>query len=157
MGWFRDFLKGRTRRSIAQAGVATTSAPAARLAPAASDDVETLEEFARRSFKSVVSRDISLREVGRLIELLIDATMADHPGVDKQTVLSSVMAGLSVFCPRCGQFTENAVAMLAMANEPIMQKAVFGGPNAASLAQSRCPHCGGTTAKAVFDPTKMAT
>jgi hypothetical protein len=116
-----------------------------------------MEQFAERACKSVASRDIGLGEVGELIDLLINAMMAAHTGVDKGTAFRNVMAGLAVFCPQCGQFNENAVAMLAMANDPIMGKAVFGGPNVASLAQSRCPHCGGTTAKVVFDPTKTAT
>jgi hypothetical protein len=45
--------------------------------------------------------------------------------------------------------------MLYLVGKGVTQGAIFGGPNVAALGRGVCPNCGGTSAVATFDPTKI--
>lgn len=118
---------------------------------------KSIEEFVLLACKSKTSISAQMGDVGRLIGLLKDAIPRERPDLDATKWFSYVMGGLVVCCPRCGQLTENAVAMLGMAGTDIMSKAIFGGPNVAALGQGRCPKCSGSAANITFTPPKQTT
>jgi hypothetical protein len=91
-------------------------------------------------------------EFSRLIPLLLDGVRGAHPNLPSDGASGAVMRGLVVHCPKCGQYSESAVAVMAMAGTEPMAGALFGGPKVAALGSGRCPGCGGTVVQVTYDP-----
>lgn len=127
-------------------------------APDADHPPKSLEEFARRATLTYTSTTLSASEITQLIDILQDALREKYPHLGSIEAFNHALAGLSLQCPKCGQFSEQATSRLYFAGSELMKKAkgaVFGGPNAATLAQCRCPGCGGSTIIASFNPQKL--
>lgn len=122
-----------------------------------STQADSLEDFARKACKAKTTNTMRLDEVSRFIPLLLDCVRTARPVLASSNVSEVVMAGLVVHCPKCGQFSKEAVAVMAMAGTDAMKGALFTGAKVAQLGRGRCPGCGGTTAQVTYDPKLIAS
>jgi hypothetical protein len=116
---------------------------------------QSLDQFARIACRSKSSISIQIIQTAALIDALKDALQKEYASLDSGEVFGHAQGGLTLSCPRCGAFSEQAIPMLYLVGKGATQGAIFGGPNVAALGRGACPNCGGTSAVATFDPTKI--
>jgi hypothetical protein len=85
----------------------------------------------------------------------MEAIKKEYPEMQPTESLSHAQGGLTLHCPNCGQLSEQVLPYLFLSDSDVFKNAVFMGPNVAALAQGRCPGCGGSQVKAIFNPAKL--
>lgn len=117
---------------------------------------KSLDQFVREACKSRSSVRIQIIQTASLIDMLKETLQREYPDLDSGEVFSHAQNGLTLRCITCGtQFSQQVLSLLYLAGKGTMQRAIFGGPNVATLARGRCPGCGGSTVEATFDPAKI--
>ncbi len=114
-----------------------------------------LVQFAYGASKSKSSILIQMNQTAELVDALKEALQAEYLGLDPQEAFSYAQGGLTLKCPKCGQFSEKAVPFLYLVGKGQLEGVVFGGLNVETLARGVCPICGGRTVEATFDPAKI--
>lgn len=140
-------------------GIETSVFSAAEEIPIWSPTAKELNDFATAACKSISSIVLPGRRVMQLIEALTDAIQKEYPDLDSKDAFDHAKGGVSLSCPQCGHLGERAVPLMYLAGTGSMKgdSFTFGASNLVSLAEGRCPNCGGITVEATFDPRKLKT
>ena len=102
--------------------------------------------FARKACSSAQTITIRMDDATALIDYLGRA-LARNEGLDLARALSTARQRVGVACPRCGPYSDGAKSIVlglgkGGALEFIRKRAAevhWGGPNAQSLSEGRCP------------------
>ncbi len=113
------------------------------------------ESFAVEAVRSGLSANIAIKDITKLIDAIRDVIQSQYPNLESGEAFSFAQSGLTLACPRCGQFNDQIISMLYLAGSGMFANAVFGGPNVAALAKGHCPNCNGETVVAAYSPNKL--
>lgn len=112
-------------------------------------------DFAEKACHSPQIIMIKLKEAYPLV-LALEKSLTRVKGLDSKTAFRKASDGISLTCPHCGKYNDEArdVALLSGEGGAVGQfkGVVFGGPIVAALGQGRCPGCKGEQVTASFDP-----
>jgi len=142
---FGKFLRKKKKEEPAEKPVT----PSPTLSP--------LFQFALGACHSKGSILIQMSQTAELVDELKDALQIEYLGLDPQQTFSHAQSGLTLKCPKCGQFSKKAVPLLYLAGKGQLEGTFFGGTNVEALARGVCPLCRGSTVEATFDPARIMT
>jgi hypothetical protein len=142
------FEKKRNKPEVSKVEVEKKPSTTSTQAP------QSLDEFAWQACKSKTTISVQMREIHRLTHILEESLKKEYPDFELDEVIRHTISGLTLRCPTCGQFGEQAVQTIILGGNQAVQTVGLGS-NAAALLQGQCPGCSGSTVVTTFDPARI--
>jgi hypothetical protein len=117
-------------------------------------------EYADKACESRQRLQVKMREAYPLLCAIAKSLQRIH-SMDSKEATRKAGEGMAIACPKCGEYNEDARYAVLCAGEggafESFKSVSFGGPKIASVAQGRCPGCGGEAVDVEFDPGRAGT